>query len=1026
MRQVKEVCENLISERIKILSLYDNANLPDKAKKEYKFISIENSHNFFNDNYYYSYLKKFWKYLRENPEIIYEILKYSSQENLTSSFNNFIINDLFGDIFHPDNISDTLYYVIEKLLESEISKLQNISDFNKVLNDSNIGYLLEGLLLRKDIQYYFSLILTDIIESYENSEDSSKPLLFKISDIQDYLLLEKEKYERILKRTNTETERKEIMKRKNKETYLFNQLYKMNFPKNTDSKIFCTNLTLSKREQIILKNKKEMELFVTKYLVDIKKTDLDELINKEKSPSMIRYFKYNMEFLEKESNIFSNQLLLEKIQNSENSEKLLFYYKKNFLSAIDILKKILNKFHETLNVIPNPILYISKIIGDLLQNKFKNADMNDIYKQLGNFFFMKLFKYFFLTLDYYPLINNILLSENTKKNLFKIFEIFSQLISGVFFKSELESFYYTPFNWFLIENINIIFEICQKLTFRKNFVDKESNIFEKEKHNEFYSFAICFNMKIFETFIDIINKNRNNLFANDKHQKFEEIVNFLCKNLDNNKSIDEKNFVSYFLYFDIMFKEKIMHKNIEKKISKTSNDLKPNININNNSASIRKSKDKSKDKEKIETPELISAKNILSEILINIEESDINEINSKIKLNSLKEVFKVIKNYYAGKRLSQKNTIINISKITKKDEIPIEWQLNSLLNNLDKIGDYYTRNDYSNLFLYISNDITNSIKKYDFKLLAKIIERLKYAEYFIDYYKSFQKKYIELIINTKTKNFIEKEKINIVMNFSEGLLSVEPFSDKFNGDSSNICRTINEFISKFPNLSEITKFQDSDLFSKENNMNLKSSLDDYMSLIKKKLQKYFKESEIDISFKKVKKYIMSKIYEKIYPRDYDNDDLLFFYKSISLSWVEPKHLRIPPNININNLILVTNSFFKQIDNEKSPSSKMEVIGHIFNTINSALHFSLGDNFSTDDIAPIFEYALIKARPERLSSNLKYLEFFLERGSELSDMYFDFLKNNLESIKEINYTKFCGIKKEEFLQNCYEANKYYVG
>ena len=1023
MNQVKEVCENLISERIKILSLYDNSNLPDKAKKEYKFISIENSPSFFNDNYYYSYLKKFWKYLRENPEMIYEILKYSSQENLTSSFNNFIINDLFGDIFQPDNISNTLYYVIEKLLESEISKLQNISDFNKVLNDSNIGYLLEGLLLRKDIQYYFSLILTDIIESYENSEDSSKPLLFKVSDIQDYLLLKKEKYERELRRTNTENERKEIIKRKNKETYLLNQLYKMNFPKNTDSKAFCTNLTLSKREQIILKNKKEMELFVTKYLVDINKAHLDELINKEKLPSIIRYFKYNMEFIEKDSNIFGNQLLLEKIQNSENSETLLFYYKKNFLSAIDILKKILDKFHETLNIIPNPILSISKIIGDLLQNKFKNADMNDIYKQLGNFFFMKLFKYFFLTLDYYPLINNILLSENTKKNLFKIFEIFSQLISGELYKSEHESFYYTPFNWFFIENINIIFEICQKLSFQKNLVDKESNIFSKGTQNEFYSFAICFNMKIFETFIDIINKNRNNLFTNDKHQKFEEIVNFLCKNLENNKSIDEKNVVNYFLFFDIMFKEKIMHKNIEKKISKTNSDLKQNINIINNSISVRKSKDKSKDKEKIETPELISTKKIINEILLNIEESDINEINSRIKLNSL-EVLKVIKNYYTEKRLSQKNIIINIPNIFQKDTIPIEWQINSLLNNLDKIGDYYTRNDYSNLFLYISNDITNTINKYDFKLLSKIIERLKYAEYFINYYKSFQKKYIELIINTKTKNFIEKEKINIVMNFDEGILNIEPLTDKYNGEPSDICRTINEFITKFPNLSEITKFQDCELFSRENNMNLKGALDDYMSIIKKKLQKYFKESEIDISFKKIRKYIMSKIYEKIYPLDYDEDDLLFFYKSITLSWVEPKHLRIPPNININNLILITNSFFKQIDNEKSPSSKMEVIGHIFNTINSALHFSLGDNFSTDDIAPIFEYALIKARPERLSSNLKYLAFFLERGSELSDMYFDFLKNNLESIKEINYTNFYGIKKEEFLQNCYEGSKYF--
>ena len=36
-----------------------------------------------------------------------------------------------------------------------------------------------------------------------------------------------------------------------------------------------------------------------------------------------------------------------------------------------------------------------------------------------------------------------------------------------------------------------------------------------------------------------------------------------------------------------------------------------------------------------------------------------------------------------------------------------------------------------------------------------------------------------------------------------------------------------------------------------------------------------------------------------------------------------------------------------------------------------------------------------------------------------------MKNNLDSIKEINYTKFSGITKEEFLQNCYEANKYYT-
>ena len=999
-----------------MLSLYDNANLPDKAKKEYKFITLENSHNFFQDNYFFSYLKKFWRCLRETPDIIYEILKHSSPEQLTSSFNNFIINDLFGDIFHPDNISNTLYYVIEKLLESEISKLQNLSDFSKILNDSNIGYILEGLLLHKDIQYYFSLILTDIIESYENSEDSSKPLLFKIGDIQDYIKIEKEKYEKQLKRICIDSEKTELLKRKNKENYLFNQLYKMNFPKNTDSKNFCSSLTLSKKEEIILKNKKEMEFFVTKYLIDINKADLNELINKEKSPCIIRYLKHNIQLLEKDINLFSNQILLEKIQKSENSEKLLFYYKKNFLITINILNKILNKFHESLNIIPSPILYISKIISNLLLNKFKTADMNDIYKQLGTFFFMKLFKYFFLSLDYYPLINNVLLSESTKKNLFKIFEIFCQLISGEFYKSEQEFFYYTPFNWFFIENIHIFYEICQKLTFKKNIGNKDINLYNNDKESEFFSYTICYNMK--------------------RVKNFQEIVDYLNNNFEKNKSLNDKNIVNFFLYFDILFKEKIMQKNFEKKFPKLNLEKLTDININNKTnnnniitTSLKKTKDKTKEKEKekIETPELIYSKNILSEILVNINDSEIIEISKKVKIFTLKDVLKTIKNYYIEKNISKKNIKYNFSQIFNKDKTPIEWKINSLLSYLDKLGEYYTKNDYSNLFISLSKDINRSIKNYDFKLIAKIVEKLKYAKYFTKYYKNFQKKYIELIINTKTKNFIEKERICIIMNYKDNILYIYSIPDKLNENQSpDLCNNINEFIIKFPNFSELTKYQDTELFIEENNMNLKGALNDYMNILKKKLQKYFKGLELVTAFKKVKKYVLSKIYEKIYPLDYDNDDLLFFYKSISLSWVEPKHLKIPLNININNLLIITNSFFKQIDNEKSPECKMEVISKIFNTINSALQYSLGGNFSTDDIAPIFEYALIKARPQRLSSNLKYLEFFLEKGSELSDMYFDFLKNNLDSIKEINYTKFSGINKDEFLQKCYEENKYYVG
>ena len=71
------------------MSLHDNANLPEKAKKQYNFIPIKSSSKYFQNNYF-SQIKNFWKYLRETPDLIYEILKVSNQNNLSSSFNNFI------------------------------------------------------------------------------------------------------------------------------------------------------------------------------------------------------------------------------------------------------------------------------------------------------------------------------------------------------------------------------------------------------------------------------------------------------------------------------------------------------------------------------------------------------------------------------------------------------------------------------------------------------------------------------------------------------------------------------------------------------------------------------------------------------------------------------------------------------------------------------------------------------------------------------------------------------------------------
>ena len=900
-----------------------------------------------------------------------------------------------------------------------------MNDFQKVLINSNIGYILGGLLLKEDIQSYFSLILTDIIEGYENSDESSRPLIFKVRDIEDYLLREEQQYSKELRRVDTDKERREILRRKNRENYLFNQLYKMNLPKETDCKSLCSCLTLSKNEEIIMQNKKETELFIIDYAVDLNKKDLLDKINKEKNNYVKFYLQKKLKIIDKDNDIFNNKILLDNIQKLKNSEKILFFYQKSFIISINIIKKILNKINTTLDAIPNSIKYISKVISDLLIKKYKKADTIDIYNQLANLFFMKLFKYVFLSPDCYPLINNVILSECTKNNLIKIFEVISQLISGEFYKSKEDySSNYTPFNWYFIENINIIYNLCQKLTSTNTPWSKKSN----NNKNYFCSYSICFNMEIFNTIVNIIDANRNIIFKNNKHQSFKALIdNKIIKNKEINKQI-KTDVINYFLYFKIKYFGVYM--NI-KKASLTDKNFQVSEEININSSNKKK---KSLNNIEIDNFDLFESKNILYDILLSINDSDINEIRHKIKNNSTKEILKILKNYYKSKTFAQKDINTKINNNYNQKNIPIEWNIDSLLIHLDKLNDSNTKNDYNNLYCSFSKDINNSLKKYNFKILSEFIEKSKYIKYYIKYFKNCQKKYVELIINSKIKNFFEREKINVIIkltyNLNEKILNIySPENNKdFNELENNkieLCKYMHDFINKFPNLSKIDKSIEPQLFEVEDKINLKGALNNLINILKVKMLKYFKEREKELAIYKIKKYILTKIYEKIYPQDYDKDDLLFYYKTISLSWIEPKHLRIPYEINIDNFLPITNSYFKQIDYEKSPSCKMDIISKIFNTISSAIKFCQGGNFSTDDIAPLFEYALIKARPQRLSSNLRYLEFFITKGSELNNMYFDFLKNNMNSIKDINFTQFEGITEEEFKQKCEEANKSYL-
>ena len=107
--------------------------------------------------------------------------------------------------------------------------------------------------------------------------------------------------------------------------------------------------------------------------------------------------------------------------------------------------------------------------------------------------------------------------------------------------------------------------------------------------------------------------------------------------------------------------------------------------------------------------------------------------------------------------------------------------------------------------------------------------------------------------------------------------------------------------------------------------------------------------------------------------------------------------------------------------EKSYLGKLEIIEKIFRTVGNVLKINKGKNYSTDDIAPLCEYALIKAKPERLSSNLKFIQIMMpEKCSNLSKMHLDYLKNYINVLKNCNYKLFYGITEKEFNDNCIKA------
>ena len=169
-----------------MMNIRDNVSLPKDKKKIYKLISLEDTSKYLSSAYLC--VKDFFKILRSSPELMYKIMTKAEQKDFNNpSFIYFITNNFYNNILSSKTYSEELLSLITHLLYDQISQLKKISDFTKLFQNSNVFSLLKGLKYKNEIRSYFGLVLSDVIEEYENSENNSRPIVFKIDYLCDFI-----------------------------------------------------------------------------------------------------------------------------------------------------------------------------------------------------------------------------------------------------------------------------------------------------------------------------------------------------------------------------------------------------------------------------------------------------------------------------------------------------------------------------------------------------------------------------------------------------------------------------------------------------------------------------------------------------------------------------------------------------------------------------------------------------------------------------------------------------------------------
>ena len=1081
---IEHQCIDVYKKKMEVLNILqkiDNSKIKNKKKqtndfKEYKL--IDNNYNYLSN--LNTYISNILKYLWEEPKILADLLLKADEKDIKEYLAPLICNNFYENILSPNYIEDPLIYIIYLLLKNEIDNIKDIDKgIDTFLENTPCSYLLGQLIEKNDIKEFFKLILQDTIEDL-----GTDLFIFSIDDLCNMQrkrgkTISKSVFDKnFLSSKNVDNRGKRLSVDQN--NLNDNDLTKV----KTLTKIEIEGITEDDKENI--KNNINYQIFHAVYLTSIPLKELKENIEKNKDNKYLKnYYEHLLKNANGNNDAYSQTNFIENVIRMEDSESMLVFYQENFLKVKEFLNKFIENLIKNFRIIPYAIKSVCKMINQLVNNKFKDA--NEIQKSLfiSKFFYKTIVFPILKKPDINALINDYIISNNTLNNMNIISDIFWTLVSFKLYKDGDNNINgdFTPFNRVFLEKIEEIFKINQMLIDANlpHFIDGLINKTINEDEYKFDYFnenpdKISFYRSILLNIYDF-----NALFLNLVKRK-DDILQ--PKKKEKEEKTEQKNTISS-KYAELREKTEKNKKLIllaVKMIKSPDNfkilaDLLKNPEYIENKTEIKSEGLFSKKKVIIEKQEIMKYFHI-SELLFSEKSKKIFSLEQKQYYYHVKELKEKDFKNIGIKELLMKNNIIkcknflssilynyrileksdfkkgttnNMMDILKELEhfmkssylidgsIPSEWYLKSLTECLKKLPDEYISNEYEKLFEELTLELNESIKKCNFEYMSLFLDAMKFGNRNKTYYEKVKEIYMDIELNNKANEIIEKYPINISVFFrlnekrqefsiyQEGLREIQlDFLDSFTFDSKNkgkTSKTIDKFTKDFPNFNlykynNLEKKDKIGIFEFQKLLDIpKKLMTSFFNYINTQLQNKIKnESELNIINDKIYDYVMSRIYDKIYPKKKNLIDKNIFRKTCQLSWIEPENL-IKGNLHYDfDFVLPDiNKYVCQIRDEKSPRKKIISLNNIFNSINKLLIFTKGDvPIGVDDQMPLITYCLIKARPYGIFTDLNFMQLYIgNKKNKVEDNELTQLLTILDFIDQAKYSSFDNVSKEEY-------------